>query len=325
VGTMSAGPAQGKSWVLAERLRQIEAELARPFGSLPGEGALIAFDTLDPEKRTAIKRAEIEARYAARAEARKEKPQRPGTQLNGITLNEVRRLARYRYGATLPDTEVGRSFAFVLAALMATHPARSPAKIMAALQAWAPWQTTDERVALLQKVMEKSWRFSAPTLARKFGVTQEERNELGLTTMRAIGMLSDKDFHNHQKARRAKQARQRRTAAGATPRSQSASQLQPWKALGLSRRQWERLGKPMSQTRNDPIESKGGDEFATRSALSRSRAPLVRGEAEYQAIRRMNGAPPLGRTARRALGLDQPQEQGVVGLPRAEVGPGCPS
>jgi hypothetical protein len=225
----------------------------------------------------------------------------------------VRRLARFRYGATFPDSEVGRNFAFVLAALMATHPARDPAKITAALGAWAPWLTLEERAALVEKVTARAWRFSAATLARKFNVTLEERATLGLTTMRAIGAVTDKAFRNRQKARRATQARHRRAAAGATPRSLSASRLQPWKALGISRRQWERRGKPMSQMRNDPIEYMGGDEFATRSVRSLSGAAVARTEKELQNIRRVHGAPKLGRTARRALGLRSGEEAGKIG------------
>ena len=291
--------------------------LRRPFSAEQRDaerpGKWIGLNSPDPRKRDATKKAEIEQRYAAKAErAGGREPLR----LNAIALKEVRQLARYRYprpdppGASLPTSDIGRAFAFVIAALMGTHPRRTAAKIRSALESWASWMGVEERNAIAEKVLTGPWRFGASKLGQMLGVTVEERTLLGLTSMRPVGALSDRAFSQLQKARGRQLARERRREKGATPRARALTQTRPWEALGISRRTWERRGKPkppapLTQTRREPIDTLGGDELASRSLRHPTKEPRRLRLNEHNALRRLHGAPDLGSVASRALGFVQ--------------------
>jgi hypothetical protein len=77
-------------------------------------------------------------------------------------------------------------------------------------------------------------------------LTREERQALGITTIRAAGD-TDADVEQQRKQRKADRKRASRREAGAMPRDQyeatSAARTKPWAAFGISRRTWERRGK----------------------------------------------------------------------------------
>jgi hypothetical protein len=87
---------------------------------------------------------------------------------------------------------------------------------------------------------------SAEEVAALLPTTFEEREALGLWTFGALGMTAQQRRRRSKKERRRKDRKRdekRRRAAGAKPHAESLSQTQPWLALGIKRRQWERRRK----------------------------------------------------------------------------------
>jgi len=89
----------------------------------------------------------------------------------------------------------------------------------------------------------KPGRLSPDEIAKLLRVTFAKRRKLKLWTFGACD-LSPEERKARAKARKKRKDRkgaaERRLQHGAKPRAQSLSQLQPWKAEGISRRTWER-------------------------------------------------------------------------------------
>ena len=125
---------------------------------------------------------------------------------------ELKRLAEHRYGGTLPDDDEGERFAYVVAHC-------------------------------------DDFRWRADTLASKkwLGVSFEERQALGLTTIGAYDMPKAERIKLRRQRYRKRYNElqcQRRRASGVQPREQyeagSLSRTKPWKAAGVSRATWFR-------------------------------------------------------------------------------------
>lgn len=80
------------------------------------------------------------------------------------------------------------------------------------------------------------WLPRMDQLVADLRVTRDERQQLGL---RGWGCVDPASLEERREADRERK-RLERAAKGATPRDQSASRTMPWKALGISRRTWER-------------------------------------------------------------------------------------
>jgi hypothetical protein len=84
---------------------------------------------------------------------------------------------------------------------------------------------------------------SADNLARFLGVTYAQRQKLGLRTIGSVN-VKRADRKVIRMVRDKVKKEQRRRAAGMRPRTEyeanSLSRTQPWRALGMSRRTWER-------------------------------------------------------------------------------------
>ena|SRR6516164_4826256 len=83
---------------------------------------------------------------------------------------------------------------------------------------------------------------SADNLARWLGVTYEQRQKLGLTTIGStnVGKRARKEL---RKRRWRLNAERRRRGRGMRPQSQSLSRLKPWRAKDMSRAKWYRQNK----------------------------------------------------------------------------------
>ena len=162
---------------------------------------------------------------------------------------DLERLARHRYGDTLPDSDEGRRFALVMA-----HHLGEPDSIRAYLDRVAPWYDEDDADKLIKAVIKKRYRWSADTLAstKWLAVSYAERQMLGLKTIGAYDMtkqqrtaLRRERYRDQQRQmNRAYQADQRR-AKGVQPRAawlqaNSISREKPWLAAGVSRATWYR-------------------------------------------------------------------------------------
>jgi hypothetical protein len=87
---------------------------------------------------------------------------------------------------------------------------------------------------------------SAEEVAALLPTTFDERQALGLWTFGTIDMTTLQRKRRAKKERQQKERERRakkRLAAGAKPHAESLSQTQPWVALGIERRQWERRRK----------------------------------------------------------------------------------
>jgi hypothetical protein len=98
------------------------------------------------------------------------------------------------------------------------------------------------------KIKRKNYRpFAGRAVARMLDVTAGERWACDIQTIAAVDETEAQAEARRQEDRRAwdrERDRRRRAAAGATPRHQSLSATRPWQAFGISRRTWERRGKP---------------------------------------------------------------------------------
>jgi len=162
---------------------------------------------------------------------------------------DLERLARHRYGDTLPDSDEGRRFALVMA-----HHLGEPDSIRAYLDRAAPWYDEDDADTLIKGVIKKRYRWSADTLAstKWLAVSYAERQMLGLRTIGAYDMtkaqrtaLRRERYREQQRQNnRAYHERQRRAdgkpSRAAWLQANSASRTKPWLAAGVSRATWYR-------------------------------------------------------------------------------------
>ena len=93
-----------------------------------------------------------------------------------------------------------------------------------------------------QRNADKRLWMKAHELGSLLRLTISERESLGITRFRPMGMTV-RQFQKYQQARRAAQEKARRVAKGARPREQSKAQLKPWEALGMSRPTYYRMQK----------------------------------------------------------------------------------
>jgi hypothetical protein len=117
--------------------------------------------------------------------------------------------------------------------------------------------------------IEVPWQdYSVEELAEMLHVTYADRQRLGLWSFGAADMTRQQRIDKSKADKRKKdseRAKQRRRESGAKPRAQyeavSFSQTQPWKALGISRRTWERRRKSGASLPTAP--SAAGHETST--------------------------------------------------------------
>jgi hypothetical protein len=115
--------------------------------------------------------------------------------------------------------------------------------------------TEAEAAAITEEASTTRKHLSADNLARFLGVTYDQRQELGLTTIGSINVRK-RARKELRKRRWRLNAERRRRGRGMRPQSQSLSRLKPWAAEGISRRTWERRRhRNMTRTQNDADSS----------------------------------------------------------------------
>jgi hypothetical protein len=110
----------------------------------------------------------------------------------------------------------------------------------------------DEIRDTFKTVRAKRDNYGARKLGAKLGITADDVHRFGLTAI-AAGGETDEQFRERRRKRNAELKRQRREAAGATPRSQSKEQLKPWKAAGVGRTTFfkrQKKSKPLKRIKN---------------------------------------------------------------------------
>jgi len=202
-----------------------------------------------------------------------------------LTVRQIQRVIRDRYGTTLPDDDAGRDdVALVLGYL--THLPHGTMKAENFLDLWAPWCVLADRQHMLREAaLSPPPRFTADQLAHRLGVTMDLRSRLALTV---IGAIDCDKAARTERRRELKRIRDRirrsaeRRAAGAQTRveyeTNGLSRTKPWEAEGISRRTWYRR----HQTR-------GTSPSPTMLSTRLSDTPVPRPAAQQQGRRSRNG------------------------------------
>jgi hypothetical protein len=105
--------------------------------------------------------------------------------------------------------------------------------------------TEAEAIAITDNAAEIPHCWRADTVAKYLGITYQQRQALGLTTIGSIDVGKRARKVLRKRADRLYQERRRR-AQGARPQSESLSVTQPWRKLGMSRAAWYRRNKARS-------------------------------------------------------------------------------
>jgi hypothetical protein len=154
---------------------------------------------------------------------------------------------------TLPDTAESRAQLVAVANYMTGEPKRFKAWLAKA----APWYFEDDADELLGRLACKPLRYGSAKLAQMFNVTWEWKQDLGIKTIAALDTPADviatRKESKRQRDRRYRHDQRRRL--GMTPQTESASRLKPWKAVGMSRAQWYRRGKPTPECHETTLSS----------------------------------------------------------------------
>lgn len=184
--------------------------------------------------------------------------------------HEIELLFIYRPPATdgvlpLPEDEV--AFAVALVAHAAPEEAR------AALVLWGV-EMTPQVERILED--EQAWRrrFTASSLGLFLRLRDDERSMLGITTFRPAGQ-TDAEQIEARRARDRERKRAARARAGCgKARPISIEQLKPWRAEGMSRRDWYRKGRNkaalnLAASGTAGVQSKVRDKFAADTSSAK--------------------------------------------------------
>jgi hypothetical protein len=159
-------------------------------------------------------------------------------------LNEIARVVMHRHGR-LPATD-DRAI-YLKAAAWHLNP--RDGDLHFALENWCRRVGATLPIGQINRIVKdtKPRKLRADRLAKILKVTDAERTALKLTTIGACDVSKAERLRRRKERHRAAQQARRR-ARGDIPReqylAQSASRTKPWEALGISRRTWERRGRP---------------------------------------------------------------------------------
>jgi hypothetical protein len=212
---------------------------------------------------------EVVVRYAwdARQQRAKQHPTGSPPLIRNKRMRELEGLYEHRYGEHLPYDDAGIEDLTI----MAHHIAHGPggfAHICAWARIWIPDMPEAEAEALAKRVVAAPRKFKAARLGWKLRLTNDEREMLGITTIRCFTAQTDEQVADERKRRNARRmATERQTEReGRPPKPEPLSKTRPWEVLGMSRATWFRKGKPM------PAESRETNRVRSRCLLS----PMLR-------------------------------------------------
>ncbi|MBX4895329.1 hypothetical protein [Rhizobium bangladeshense] len=169
-------------------------------------------------------------------------------------MREIEKLIRHRHGEIVPEADDALIYVEVIASLAFVEFGEGFVEVVLGWAArWLPWAG---KAAIEEVIYERTkLRFSplsADALAHALHLSYAERSTLGIRTIGAFDVPKAKR-EKLQKAKRRQRDRcrkeEQRRGAGAISRADylanAFSQTRPWEAFGISRRTWERRGKPM--------------------------------------------------------------------------------
>jgi hypothetical protein len=166
-------------------------------------------------------------------------------------MREIEKLIRHRHGEIVPEADDALIYVEVIASLAFVEFKEGFVEVVLGWAArWVPWAG---KAAIEEIIYERTKvRFSplsADALGHALHLSYAERCALDIRTVGAFDVPKAKRAKRRQREQSRKE--QQRRAAGAVPRADylanSLSQSRPWEALGISRRTWERRGRPMPE------------------------------------------------------------------------------
>jgi hypothetical protein len=202
-------------------------------------------------------------------------------------LGELRRLFRDRYGpysgSALPDDDAGRGdlHELLLLASMAFNPDRHMRNIIGQ---HAPWMTEEEAEQVMDDINRTPTYLrkpSARTLGDRLRLTSEERHRCAIRTIKPFDR-TDAELAADRKAKDNLRKWRKRRATKKTPReawlANSLSRTKPWERQKppISRRQWERNRKAMSQVHVASVSAVKLTNVEEQPATSKSQARACR-------------------------------------------------
>lgn len=124
--------------------------------------------------------------------------------MSSIRVAELNRLFEDRHGKVLPDDEIGRECALIIANHLMILPGVPQTRIMDWAKERAPWLTVSEVNELLASAACKPQTWKADSLAWRLKLTYADRQALRITTIGAI------DCNKHERAKLRKLNKKRR-------------------------------------------------------------------------------------------------------------------
>lgn len=165
-----------------------------------------------------------------------------------VTLTDIGRLIQHRHNGPC-DTDEGETYLkaalpWLVEEAGGFHAEMCDERVQDWVRVATPGLTEAEVCACLDEASARDARgrlyWPAQDLGDLLCLTVAEREGLGITKARPHGM-NDRRFEAYQRSRKTAAEKARRIAAGAVAREQSEARLEPWKALGISRRTFYRL------------------------------------------------------------------------------------
>jgi hypothetical protein len=126
----------------------------------------------------------------------------------GLRASQLDRLFLHRYGETLPDDETGRAHVWLVSTQLAFISNASD-RIAGFIARRAPWMTEDEVSDTIASAVPRKWR--ADKLGERLQVTIDERRDLALTTIGAVGQTKRQREDARREAHRLREARRRQS------------------------------------------------------------------------------------------------------------------
>ena len=106
--------------------------------------------------------------------------------MSAIRVAELNRLFKARYGEVLPDNEIGRECAVIIANHLIMLPGLPQKRLMDWAEHHAPWLNMEELAQLLADAASRTQVWKADSLAWRLRLTYADRQALKITTIGAI-------------------------------------------------------------------------------------------------------------------------------------------
>ncbi|ACI54940.1 conserved hypothetical protein [Rhizobium leguminosarum bv. trifolii WSM2304] len=171
-------------------------------------------------------------------------------------MREIEKLIRHRHGDIVPEADDALIYVEVIASLALVEFGQEFVEVVLGWAArWLPWAgKADVEEIIYERTKVRYSSLSADALGHALHVSYAERCALDIRTIGAFDVPKAKRAKLQKQKRRQRdrsRKEQQRRAAGACPRADylanSFSQARPWEAFGISRRTWERRGKPVPE------------------------------------------------------------------------------